>query len=75
MGCLKAYEELCLMSFNSYYNRVKMWREYGEIVIKMWREKILNMVKIHLLTIKGVWKNESFFMRPFAYGCNSSYIT
>ena len=24
---------------------------------------------------KGVWKNESFFMRPFAYGYNNSYIT
>ena len=23
---------------------------------------------------KGVWKNESFFMRPFAYRYNSSYI-
>ena len=23
---------------------------------------------------EGVWKNESFFMRPFAYGYNNSYI-
>ena len=24
---------------------------------------------------KGMWKNESFFIRPFAYSYNNSYIT